>query len=95
VVRRARDGAPTRGASQNSHSWPIAQPPAYSAGPVERAGFTDVLVTGMLTRWMIVSVSPIASGANPPGARASVTPMITYRKTAVSTISTSSPAPRL
>jgi hypothetical protein len=38
------------GATQNSQSWPMASPPTNSAGPVERAGFTDVLVTGMETR---------------------------------------------
>jgi hypothetical protein len=35
---------------------------------VLRAGFTDVLVTGMLTRWIITSANPIASGAKPAGA---------------------------
>jgi hypothetical protein len=44
---------------------------------MERAGFTDVLSTGMLIRWIRVSVSPIASGAKPFGARVSVTPRIT------------------
>ena len=39
--------APTIGASQNSHSWEIAQSPTITAGPVLRAGFTDVFVTGM------------------------------------------------
>jgi hypothetical protein len=38
----------------------MAQPPANSAGPVLRAGFTDVLVTGMLIRWISVSARPIA-----------------------------------
>jgi hypothetical protein len=42
------------GATQNSHSCSSAQPPTKMAGPVERAGFTDVLVTGMLIRWMRV-----------------------------------------
>ena len=51
----------------NSHSWPIASPPANSAGPIERAGFTDVLVTGIDTRWIRVSDSPIAIGAKPAG----------------------------
>ena len=41
---------PIRGATQNSQSWWIAQPPATTATPVLRAGFTEVLVTGMLTR---------------------------------------------
>jgi hypothetical protein len=42
--------APTIGATQNSHSCSTAQPPTNSAGPVLRAGFTEVLVTGMLIR---------------------------------------------
>lgn len=42
--------APTIGAIQNSHNWPIASPPTNSAGPVERAGFTDVFVTGIEIR---------------------------------------------
>ena len=61
----------------NSQSWAMASPPANRAGPIDRAGFTDVLVTGMLTRWISVSASPMASGANPLSARLSVTPMIT------------------
>ena len=36
------------GATQNSHNCESAQPPANNAGPVLRAGFTDVFVTGML-----------------------------------------------
>ena len=64
---------PTIGASQNSQSWPSAHPlpPKASmiAGPVERAGFTDVLVTGMLTRWISVSARPMASAAKPFEAR--------------------------
>ncbi|KAG0752546.1 hypothetical protein G6F22_021826 [Rhizopus arrhizus] len=42
--------APAIGATQNSHNCSIAQPPTNSAGPVERAGFTDVFVTGMLIK---------------------------------------------
>ena len=41
---------PSSGATQNSQSWAIAQPPTNSAGPVLRAGLTDVLVTGIETR---------------------------------------------
>src|SRR5262249_11895402 len=72
--------APAIGATQNSHSCASAQPPTSKAGPVLRAGFTDVLVTGMLTRWISVSARPIASGANAVGARLSVTPRMTSRK---------------
>src|SRR3546814_8873809 len=51
---------PTIGATQNSHNCCNAQPPAISAGPVLRAGLTDVLVTGMQIKWISVSDSPIA-----------------------------------
>ena len=54
-----------------------ASPPANRAGPVDRAGFTEVLVTGMLARWIRVSDSPIARGAKPFGARVSVAPRMT------------------
>ena len=42
--------APIRGATQNIHNWATAHPPTITAGPVLRAGFTDVFVTGMLIR---------------------------------------------
>ena len=38
------------GAAQNSQSCETAQSPTNSATPVLRAGFTEVLVTGMLMR---------------------------------------------
>ncbi len=60
---------PSSGTTQNIQSCASAQPPTNSAGPVLRAGFTEVLVTGMLIRWMSVSASPIAIGAKPAGAR--------------------------
>ncbi len=66
-----------------------------SAGPVLRAGFTEVLVTGMLTRWIRVSASPIAIGAKPCGARSSVEPTMTSRKPSVSTTSIRNPEPSL
>lgn len=43
------------GATQNSHSCESAQSPTISAGPVLRAGLTEVLVTGMLMRWIRVN----------------------------------------
>ena len=47
---------PRCGATQNSHSCAERRRRRRSsAGPVERAGFTEVLVTGMLTRWISVS----------------------------------------
>jgi hypothetical protein len=42
--------APKIGASQKSHNWESAPPPTKIAGPVLRAGLTEVLVTGMLMR---------------------------------------------
>lgn len=41
---------PMSGASQKSHNWPSAPPPWNKATPVERAGLTEVLVTGMLIK---------------------------------------------
>jgi hypothetical protein len=43
---------PSSGATQNIHSWESAQPCTNKAGPVLRAGLTEVLVTGMLIKWM-------------------------------------------
>ncbi len=54
-----------------------------SAGAIDRAGFTEVLLTGIETRWMTVRVRPMASGAKPCGARRSVVPRMTSTKTAV------------
>src|SRR3954451_22228591 len=61
--------APPRiGATQNSQSCASAHPPAKRAGPVLRAGLTEQFVTGMPTRLIKVSPSPIAIGAKPAGA---------------------------
>ena len=68
---------PTIGATQKSQSCEIAQPPAYRATPVLRAGFTEVLVTGMLIKWISVRHNPMAIGAKPYGARLSVAPIMT------------------
>ena len=68
--------------------------PTNTATPVLRAGFTDVLVTGMLIRWISVSPRPIASGANPCGARLSVAPRMMIRNIIVMTISHTSAARR-
>jgi len=57
------------GATQKSQSWDRAQPPTKIAGPVLLAGLTEVLVTGMLIRWISVNARPIAMPANPTGAR--------------------------
>jgi hypothetical protein len=42
--------APTIGAAQNAQSCVSAQSPTNTATTVLRAGFTEVLVTGMLIR---------------------------------------------
>ena len=68
---------------------------ANSACEVERAGFTDVFVTGMEMRWISVSAKPMATGAVPAGAPLRVAPMITMRKTAVITTSHTRHASRL
>src|SRR6185437_5353160 len=78
---------PINGATQNNQSCASAQPPTKSAGPVLRAGFTDVLVTGMLIKWINVSTRPIGIGAKPWGTRLSVAPIITNRNAAVNVIS--------
>src|SRR5215469_12815542 len=75
------------GANQNNHSCASAQPPTNNAGPVLRAGFTEVLVTGMLIKWISVSTRPIGIGAKPCGTRLSVAPIMSNRKTAVIVIS--------
>jgi hypothetical protein len=80
------------GAIQNSQSCCSAHPPTMIAGPVLRAGFTDVLVMGMLMRWISVSARPMASGANPAGARGSVAPRMTIRKKNVMSTSVMNPA---
>src|SRR6516164_5178575 len=87
--------APIIGATQNSQSWPIYSPPAKSAGPVLRAGLTDVLVTGIDTRWIKVRARPIGMPANPAAAPFDVVPTITKRKKKVITISVIKQLPRL
>jgi len=80
---------PTIGATQNSQSDDSAAPPPKIAVAVERAGLTEALETGIAARWMNTSVSPIAIGANHAAAFFDVTPMMTIRNNAVSTISIS------
>ena len=50
------------------------------AGPVLRAGLTDVFVTGIEIRWISVRQRPIAIGAKPFGARPWVDPSMTIKK---------------
>ena len=78
---------PIVGKMMNTHNCASAQSPTNSAGASERAGFTEVFVTGMLIRWISVSARPMASGARPAGARRSVTPWMTSRKANVSSSS--------
>ena len=75
------------GAAQNSQSWVIYSPPANSAGPVLRAGLTEVLVTGIDTKWMMVSASPIGMPAKPAAAPLDVVPTMMKRKAKVITTS--------
>ena len=84
---RAPIAAPARGASQNIHSCEIAAVSAKRATAVERAGLTEVLVTGIEMRWINASPIPMVRGANPAGAARDVEPSIMIRKPAVSTIS--------
>jgi hypothetical protein len=79
--------APISGATQNSQSCGTAPLSAKNATAVDRAGLTEVFVTGIDTRWISVSASPIASGANPGAAPGRVAPMMTTRNPAVSTAS--------
>ena len=59
----ALKAAPTKGATINSQSCSMACPPSIRAGPMLRAGFTDVPVIGIHTMWISISVSPMASSA--------------------------------
>ena len=64
-----------------SHSWRIESPPAKRAGPIERAGLTEVPVAGMATKWMAARVRPMASGAKAGcSLRSSVTARMTQTK---------------
>ena len=74
--------APIRGAMMKSQSCATApgfEPTPTSAGPIERAGLTEVPVMLMPTRWMAASVSPIARPAKPVGANGWVTPRMQTR----------------
>jgi hypothetical protein len=77
---------PMSGATQNSYSWQIAQPPANNAGPVLRAGLTKALVTGILTILISVMKKPMAISARLAGARSSMVPGITTRRNRVDSI---------
>ena len=73
----------------NSHSWAMASTPAKRAGPIERAGFTEVPVSGIVAKWIIASDRPMAKGARAGcSLRSSVTARIAIRNTRVVTAST-------
>ena len=61
--------APNIGASQNSQSCENAAVSAKNTTPVERAGFSDVLVIGMETRLIAVRLRPMTAGARSADAR--------------------------
>src|SRR6266849_9079962 len=86
--------APMIGATQNSQSWPMYSPPANRAGPVLRAGLTEVLVTGIDTRWIKVKARPIGMPAKPVAAPFDVVPMMMKRKKKVITTSSTKQLPR-
>ncbi len=92
---RASSLVPARRVRSLVLAEPAVHPPSSRAGPVLRAGFTDVLVTGMLIRWMSVRQRPMATGASMAGARLSVAPRITKTNISVMTISVSSPEARV
>jgi hypothetical protein len=60
------------GTRQNSHRCARAHPPANSAGPRPRPGLTEVLVTGMLIRWISVSTPRTGRARDVLGHRAAL-----------------------
>ncbi len=42
----------------------MAQPPVGRACEVDRAGFTEALVTGIKIKWININVAPMVRGAN-------------------------------
>jgi hypothetical protein len=76
----------------NSQTCPMAPFCAKIAVAMERAGLTEVLVTGIEIRWMSVRPSPMAIGAKPAGTALLVEPRIIRRNAAVRTISATSAA---
>ena len=80
--------APRMGATKKSQSWARALPPDKRAGPRLRAGLTEVPVTGMVTRWISIRVTPMASPAMALFPNLEVVPKITKMKRKVMTAST-------
>lgn len=86
---RAASAPPTSGATMNTQRSANAWPPAKRAGPMERAGFTEVPVKLMQTRWMRIKDKPIAKPARLPAPTfSSVVPRTTKTKMKVAMIST-------
>src|SRR5688572_29662161 len=75
--------APAIGATQNNHNCIKGSPPAKIACDKERAGLTEVLVIGILTKWINVNAKPMATPANLLLANRSVVPKIIKRKNRV------------
>lgn len=91
---RALKAAPTNGATMKSQSCSIACPPSIKAGPMLRAGFTEVPVIGIHTMWINISVSPMASPARLPAPFfSSVAPKATSTKIKVNTASARNACP--
>ena len=59
--------APRSGNTMNAQSCDSASDPEKIAAPKLRAGFTDVLSTGIVARWIMPSVRPAARPPNPGG----------------------------
>ena len=55
----ALTAAPTNGATMKSHNCDNARPPSNKAGPMLRAGLTDVPVIGMQTMCTNTNVRPM------------------------------------
>jgi len=71
----------------NNHNCERASPPWNKAGPILRAGFTDVPVIGIQTIWINTRARPIAIPANLVLAPLDVEPKTTSRKINVNTVS--------
>lgn len=88
---KAASNAPTNGPTIKIRRCvsPVILPAklSKSAGASDLAGFTEVLVTGIETRWINASANPIAMPANPAGALLLVAPKMTNRNMNVITIS--------
>ena len=92
---RPAKAAATNGTSMNSHNCDMAQSPTNIAWLILLAGFTEVFVTGILTRCISVNANPIAIPANPLGAFSLVEPRMIKRNINVMTNSVTIQASKL